>query len=557
MEKDEKLAREVADFLWTKSLPNLNTMIRVGNYVTQDGRGVTDLMHSRGINMRYLGQLGVLAEEAEAADRKINEEGKVMKNPMPHYWLELLVIEIFSRSMKHLVNLFLRTNKDVRASPAKAIATFLNYLLAGSSIFSTEDVDAKKESSVGGKKHKGGKKATAAGGGGGSDKSKTSSVVASVPDTYKAPLNKDQFWAKLIKIAESKFLYSGVLLDGHELSSRVSRVSLLRRVCQSCGIRVLCKEYDFGSSTPFISSDIQELFPLVKNCEPLVVFAGGHNLLHTAMTQLQNGNLGLAYELAQEASKWMGQVTGPVHTSTCQAIEIMASVLVQYGDNEVAIATMSKKLSLDVQLFGLDSSDVMQGHTFLGTMYHEMNNFEAAVAHLQAALYILRLMAGNKHPEIANIYFRLAVIYHDVGDFLGSLSLLTAAQKLVSSTCDLSKNVPIYQTIATVHASMNDFKDAINAQKQCWNLSRQLFGEEDQRTEAEKTRLSTLIRENAEYNTKQLQDKQDRERSEKVNRPSASSLWLEDDLTAKKKKSKKKPKKKSKPAVAASNEQDW
>lgn len=549
--KDEELARELAVFLWTKSLPNLNTMIRVGNYVAHDGVSLRDLMHSRGVNMRYLGQLAVLANEAEVADKKLNDEGKIMKNPMPYYWLELVVIEILSRSMKHLINGYLRSDKAVRSSPARAIADFLNFLLAGSSIFSTEGLESKNVSTTSSKKKN--KKAA--------DKGKTSSVVptsSTVPDRYTSPLNKDQFWASLMKIAKSKFIYNGLLLDNHELSPRISRSALLRRVCQVCGLRVLCKNYDFTSSQPFIFSDIQEIYPLVKNCEPLVVFAGGHNLLQAAMNQLQNGNHGMAYDLAQEASKWMGQVTGPVHSTTCQAVEIMASVLVQYGDCESAITTFIKKLTLDVQLHGLDSNEVMQGHTFLGTMYHEVNNFEAAVAHLQSALYILRLMAGNRHPEIANIYFRLAVVYNDIGDHAAALQFLEAAQQLISSTGDLAKNVPIYQTLSSVHAAMNNYKDAIISQKQCWNLSRQLYGEEDQRTEVSKQRLAALIRENADYNAKQIQDKADRERSEKVNK--TSSLWLEDDVTSKKKKSgskKKSSSKKKGSKAAASDEQDW
>jgi len=552
--KDEELARDLANFLWTKSLPNLNTMIRVGSYVAQDGISLRDLMHARGVNMRYLGQLAVLADEAEGADRKLNEEGKVMKNPMPHYWLELLVIEIFSRSMKHMLNSYLSSNKTVRAAPARAIADFLNFLLAGSSIFADDDVAAKSESTSSGKKKN--KKS-------GNDK-KTKAVVPSacnVPDTYKSPLNKDQFWSKLTKIAGSKFLYSGQLLENQELSPRISRSTLLRRVCQVCGLRILCKKYDFLSAHPFMPADVQEIYPLVKNCEPLVVFAGGNNLLQAAMQQLQSGKHGMAYDLAQEASKWMSQVTGPVHATTCQAIEIMASVLMQYGDNESAIATFTKKLSLDVQLHGLDSSEVLQGHTFLGTMYHEVNNFEVAVAHLQSALYILRLMAGQTHPEIANIYFRLAMVYNDVGDHVAALLFLDAALRMISKTGDLAKNVPIFQTLSSVHASMNNYKEAIITQKQCWTLSQQLYGEEDQRTEVSKQRLAALIRENAEYNAKLAVEKADRERSEKVNK--TSSLWLEDDITVKKKKnsSKKKSgskkKNSSKAAATTSDDQDW
>lgn len=552
LKQDEELARTLATFLWTKSLPNLTAMVRIGNYNPIDGKGVTEVMHARGINMRYLGQLAVLANEAEASDREVVRGGKVMKNPMPFYWLELLVTEILARSMKHVLNAWFVKEPSHSSAPATLVATFLNYLLRGMEDFTvSEKEETKKESGGSKKKNKKSKEKSV----NGNAKSNLTDYCSSkVPFLDHVSCTKDEFWKELMGTAESRFLFNGLLIDSTKLSPRISRLSLLRRICQVCGIRVLCRDYDFSLARPFSPSDIQEMQPVMKGHEPLVVFAGGQNLLQAARAQLQAGHCTLAYELAQEASKWLGQVTGPVHATTCQAIEVMSSVLVQLGSTEAAISPMNKKLALETQMYGLDSSAAVQSHFFLGTLYHSVGNYCAAVSHFKAALYVMRLTAGNMHPEVANIYFRLALIYQDVGSYEASLELLSAAQKLNSSIGDLGKNAPIIEAIATVYAQMKNFKSAIQTQKECWNFTRQLWGEEDSRTEAAKKKLADLIRENAEYNEQLAQEKKDRERSEKVNK--SASLWLDDDFSSKKKSSsKKKGKKKGKSAPMA--EPQW
>ena len=548
LEKDEDLARDLANFLWTKSLPNLHTMIRIGKYSVQDGKGLTDLMHARGVNMRYLGQLAVLADAAEVGDKKVYAEGKFLRNPMPLHWLDLLVMEMLSRSMKHLLGSIFRSNKAVCAAPAKTIATFLNYLLSETSLTDIE-VDVSKKDSTGSKK-KNRKLAI-------KNKSHCSKSVSNIPESYNALLNREQFWLELLKIARSKFLYNGLLTNGNHLSPRIFRLSLLRRICQTCGFRVLCKDYDFADAAPFCPSDIQEVYPIVKNCEPLVIFTAGHNLLQAAHAHLQNANLGLAFELAQQGAKWMGQITGPAHATTLQALHVLSSVLMANGDNEAAISTLSKKLTLDAQLFGLDSNEVMQGHILLGSLYHEVNNYEAAIVHLRTALYVLRLMAGSAQPEIANIYYRLAVIYHELGDYAEALPLLESAEMLIAACGAFEKSAPIYQMMSNVHVAMRNYKDAIYRQKQCYVVYSELFGEEDKRTIQAKSNFANLIRENADYNAQQSQEKADRERSEKVN--NATSLWLEHDSKKKKKSgSKKKSASKKKGKVTQSlEEQDW
>jgi hypothetical protein len=51
---------------------------------------------------------------------------------------------------------------------------------------------------------------------------------------------------------------------GPLLSSRISRVTLLRRICHVTGLRVISRDYDFEALNPFGIEDIVTFIPLVK-----------------------------------------------------------------------------------------------------------------------------------------------------------------------------------------------------------------------------------------------------------------------------------------------------
>ena len=48
------------------------------------------------------------------------------------------------------------------------------------------------------------------------------------------------------------------------LDPRISRVTLLRRMCQVLGLRVISRNFDYSSATPFRVDDILSVVPLVS-----------------------------------------------------------------------------------------------------------------------------------------------------------------------------------------------------------------------------------------------------------------------------------------------------
>jgi hypothetical protein len=131
-------------------------------------------------------------------------------------------------------------------------------------------------------------------------------------------LTKAEFWKKYSELAKAKFLHMNSALvvenasvgEGNPVSfsSRLSKLSILRRICQICGIRIQCRDYDWSIPTPFNEVDIQDIVPLVKTCEPDAPVPEAKYLLEEAKVLLQQGNIGAAFERAQDASKYVSQV---------------------------------------------------------------------------------------------------------------------------------------------------------------------------------------------------------------------------------------------------------
>ena len=317
VERDEDTARKLADFLWKKAIPKVTESIRLQDAVPVDGKALTEFIHSAGINMRYLGRLAALAAEEENIDMEHAMKSEKRMNPMPYYWRELLEVEIAARTMKHMINAILSSNKALHAAPANVLCLLLNHLLGTgkSNVALTVDESlALIEGKKGGNQKKKGKKGDPG----------HSHISFKVNDTMPTcavfNMTKDEFWAKYSSLALEKFLHAhdNALItaapaalkggDPFRVLSRISRLAILRRVCQLTGIRILCREYDFTSPAPFGESDVQDVVPLVKSCEPDAPVPEARLFIEEAKQLLLQGAFGAAYERAQEASRYSSQV---------------------------------------------------------------------------------------------------------------------------------------------------------------------------------------------------------------------------------------------------------
>jgi hypothetical protein len=542
VKKDEDTARELATFLWEVMLPAVTKQVREGDISVKDNAALVKVLHSSGVNMRYLGALADLAKAEEDDDRALLGKGQQRVRSMPLFWREMLTVEMLARACKYVLNSYYKSSPAVYAAPAQTIASLLNHLVgalvpteeelaAAAAALAAATAAAAGEASTGGavaagttsgasaastasaqdgkkKKKKGGKSDVAApasaaaaavsakksGAAAAADKAEKLSIFSS-PD---ATESKEACLKLLSSNLSQRFLANLYLSPEQEqegvteeqkaaaeaarkeitsfLKTRVHPITLVRRVCQVCGIQIATKRYNFDSETPFSASDIITLVPIIKTCEPDVLLPEFHALMETASEFMHEGNYPYAYESVQQAINTITQVTGPYHANTAVAIDNLANVLIGAGDLRAGRTFSHKSLAIVVQLYGFDSQESLVHHIRLAVLEAELGNTALSAQHWLTAKYLIKLMGGNMHTELSTIYSRLAALYESVGDFHSSIVAYSAAKNYshdVMTTCNHNVN------LASVFSKAGAKLEALETHRSAFAVMKELVRDEE------------------------------------------------------------------------------
>lgn len=529
---DEEVARNLARFLYDSVLPYATEQVRIGEVQPLDNAALVTYLHGVGVNMRYLGRLAALAVAQEAEDAKFLAEGQQRRNAMPRYWLEMLETEIVARCFKHIINDTLRADKELRNAPASVIAELLNHLLGGTMASIDESVKLIVNEKEGKKKNKK-KNGNAA-----AVEVPIAGVCDVVPSVKSSVMSKEKFDKLLKTTATRRFCASLTTLQ----TNRWNAATVLRRICQLTGVRVVSKEYNFALKMPFASTDVFDMQPVMIVSEPDIPLTEARVILDSARAEAQQGNLAGAFDLAQNASRWIQQVTGLVHKEVSLAMDTIITILLAAGNFGAAIESINKSLAAAVQLFGLDSVETVQHHLQLHTAYQELGQHARALEHLLTAKYIVQLIGGARHPEIPNLYLRIGALYGDAEKYTTALRCMHESNNRLQHVGDMTKIAMVFQHIAEYAAKLNNYRDAIQVQKQCYSLFRQILGDNDQHTVEAKSRCEAYIRGSSDHAASLQKEKQEKEKDD---HDKEMSMWLDDSVGKSSKKSKgKKGKKK-------------
>ncbi|KAF8763395.1 Clustered mitochondria protein like protein [Argiope bruennichi] len=112
LKKEKQLVKDAADFLLTAQIPGFIRDCLDHSTSPIDGVTLTEALHGRGISMRYLG--------------KITE--MVAKIPQLHYLYRIMVLELITRTAKHLFSHYIQSVETMCLS--SAISHFLNCFLS-------------------------------------------------------------------------------------------------------------------------------------------------------------------------------------------------------------------------------------------------------------------------------------------------------------------------------------------------------------------------------------------------------------------------------------------
>nr|GEU47496.1 clustered mitochondria protein [Tanacetum cinerariifolium] len=465
---DEESVRKVSLYLKDSVLPKFILDLCTLEVSPMDGQTLTEALHAHGINVRYIGRVA---------------DG--IKH-LPHL-SDLCSNEIIVRCAKHILKDVLRDTAD--HDIGQAVAHFFNCLFGDCQIASGKGVNSqskiqKKDAQASGKSTKE------------NSRSKAGSVVSSRKQASCLSLSSESLWSDILEFAKVKYQFE--LLE--DARSRVKNISVIRNLCLKVGVSIAAKKYDLSAGSPFQTSDILNLQPVVKHSIPVCQEA--KELIETGKVQLAEGMLNEAYTLFTEAFTILQQVTGPMHREVANCCRYLAMVLYHAGDMAAAIMQQHKELIINERCLGLDHPDTAHSYGNMALFYHGLNQSELALRHMSRALLLLSLSSGPDHPDVAATYINVAMMYQDIGKMNTALRYLQEALKKNERLLgeEHIQTAVCYHALAIAFNCVGAYKLSHQHEKKTYDILVKQLGEDDSRTRDSQNWMKTFKVREAQMN---------------------------------------------------------
>lgn len=469
---DEESVRKVSSYLKDVVLPKFIQDLCTLEVSPMDGQTLTEALHAHGINVRYIGKV---------ADGTKH---------LPHLW-DLCSNEIVVRCAKHILKDVLRDTAD--HDIGHAVSHFFNCLFGDCQAVSGKGV-ANATQSKNQKKDLSGNQAS-----GKSSKGHSRSKVGNAASRKQATcmnLSSESLWSDILEFAKAKYKFK----LPEDARSRVKKISVIRNLCLKVGVTIAAKKYDLNAGTPFQTSDILNLQPVVKHSIPICSEA--KELVETGKVQLAEGMLNEAYTLFTEAFTILQQVTGPMHREVANCCRYLAMVLYHAGDMAAAIMQQHKELIINERCLGLDHPDTAHSYGNMALFYHGLNQSELALRHMSRALLLLSLSSGPDHPDVAATYINVAMMYQDIGKMNTALRYLQEALKKNERLLgeEHIQTAVCYHALAIAFNCVGAYKLSHQHEKKTYDILVKQLGEDDSRTRDSQNWMKTFKVREAQMN---------------------------------------------------------
>ncbi|KAK1426603.1 hypothetical protein QVD17_15279 [Tagetes erecta] len=462
---DEESVRKVSLYLKDVVLPKFIQDLCTLEVSPMDGQTLTEALHAHGVNVRYIGKVAYGTKH------------------LPHLW-DLCCNEIIVRCAKHILKDILRDTAD--HDIGHAIAHFFNCLFGDGQTASGKGVGNnntqfknQKKDTLGhqalGKSTKGHSRSNV----GGFGARKQASMIS---------LSSESLWSDILEFAKIKYQFD----MPEDARSHVKKISVIRNICLKVGVTLAAKKYDLSAGSPFQTSDILNLQPVVKHSIP--VCSEAKELVETGKAQLAEGMLNEAYTLFTEAFTILQQVTGPMHREVANCCRYLAMVLYHAGDMAAAIMQQHKELIINERCLGLDHPDTAHSYGNMALFYHGLNQSELALRHMSRALVLLSLSSGPDHPDVAATYINVAMMYQDIGKMNTALRYLQEALKKNERLLgeEHIQTAVCYHALAIAFNCVGAYKLSHQHEKKTYDILVKQLGEEDSRTRDSQNWMKTF-----------------------------------------------------------------
>ena len=388
-EKGANTAKEtdvvvLSNFLVNQMLPMLHEQLKEYSLNNQDGSKIVQLMHSSGVNVRYLGCLAELCcgkglKEAAATDVDM---------------LRACESEMIARASKQILTVLL-SDEELAAAPAYTVAAFLNALVA-----KKRDDEVCLEAL---RKKKAGAKAGV----------KVPEAIAR--DLAERSITGLGVWAMIRKLVASKFHYTCKIWDEKVESAfapaECDRVMLLRRVCILMGIQLASKKYDMDAACVLEPADIEGFAPRVKYSHTSLLDDSLIQLFQQCSILLSQGQLHLAFACCRQIVITAVSACHMLHPIAIRALTTMASILFSLKDFSGAVRYNRLALRCTERAYGVDSIESAICHSQLSDSLGRAGGLHESILHYKISLDIYLMACSDHSEEIGEIYANLGLLY--------------------------------------------------------------------------------------------------------------------------------------------------
>ena len=388
-EKGANTAKEtdvvvLSNFLVNQMLPMLHEQLKEYSLNNQDGSKIVQLMHSSGVNVRYLGYLAELCcgkglKEAAATDVDM---------------LRACESEMIARASKQILTVLL-SDEELAAAPAYTVAAFLNALVA-----KKRDDEVCLEAL---RKKKAGAKTGV----------KVPEAIAR--DLAERSITGLGVWAMIRKLVASKFHYTCKIWDEKVESAfapaECDRVMLLRRVCILMGIQLASKKYDMDAACVLEPADIEGFAPRVKYSHTSLLDDSLIQLFQQCSILLSQGQLHLAFACCRQIVITAVSACHMLHAIAIRALTTMASILFSLKDFSGAVRYNRLALRCTERAYGVDSIESAICHSQLSDSLGRAGGLHESILHYKISLDIYLMACSDHSEEIGEIYANLGLLY--------------------------------------------------------------------------------------------------------------------------------------------------
>ncbi|KAJ8044008.1 Clustered mitochondria protein-like [Holothuria leucospilota] len=466
-QKQKKLIRDAAKFLLTNQIPLFIRECLEHQIAPLNGQTLIEMLHQRGINVRYL---GVLA-------------GMVSNLPQLCYLYRLAISEILIRSVKHLFKTYMQNVGMINL--ATAISHFLNCFLGSNPNLSVpKNEEELPSSSHHGKKKKNKKKLKYISSLGYGSSAWTNMTPSDLWNNIKQEA-KDYFYFTLE--CEGTFGADSFVAHHH-----LQKVTLLREFASSVGIQLHLREYDFESKLTFYESDILNMFPKVKHINPTA--SDAYNFYQSGQNKIQQGAFREGLELISEALNLFNNVYGPMHAEIASCLRMLARLHYLMGEPTEAIDMQQKAVMMSERCNGIDHPNTITEYMHLALYCFASGQAVSSLKLMYRARYLALIIFGEDHPEMAQFDSNIGLVLHGVSQFDLSLKFLEKAleNNLVFHGPKSLKAALSYHLVARVQSCRGDFRAALMREKDAYSIYKEQLGEEHDKTKESSECLTYL-----------------------------------------------------------------